>query len=98
MNDNELKLMIDPSRPGVAMIEGGDEFAGMLLGQHARRIVACVNACQGLSTAAMETAGSEPVLALVNAAVDTNEYDRQSDAGEGALFEAVRALDEDPAS
>ena len=96
MTDHNLKLRINTLLPGMAMIEGGDQFDGMLLGMHARRIVACVNACQGLHTAALETAGEQPVLALINAAIDTNEYDRQADAGEGVLFEAVRSLDEIP--
>lgn len=98
MTDLNLRLFIDPLHSGIARIEGGDNFTGFLLGSQTRRIIACVNACQGLHTEALETAGEQPVLALLNVAIDTNEYNRQADAGEGALFEAVRSLDEVPGS
>jgi hypothetical protein len=66
--DEDLTLKIDPSRPGVAMIVGGDEFAGMLLGMRARRIVACVNACRGISTELLEHSNHEGMLALAEKA------------------------------
>lgn len=61
-----------------------------------RRTLACLKACQGLSTAALETAGDKPVLALITAAVNTNVYCRELNAGGGPLFDAVRALEEVP--
>lgn len=97
MNNPDLKLYVDLKLPGVARIVGDTTMAGMLLGVRCRRIVACVNACEGLSTAALETAGERPLRALIDAAINTNQYCRESHAGEGDLFEAVRALDEDPA-
>ena len=60
MSDSNLKLIFDGLRPGSAMIEGS--LGGIILGRHAQRIVACVNACQGIPTAALETAGEQPVL------------------------------------
>ena len=98
MTDLNLKLFIDPLQPGIARIKGVDILTGFLLGSQAERIVACVNACQGLHTAALKTAGEQPVWALISAAINTNEYDRQANAGEGVLFEAVRSLDEIPGS
>jgi hypothetical protein len=44
------------------MIEGGDSMAGILAGVRARRIVACVNACKGLSTKMLENVNPKKML------------------------------------
>lgn len=54
MSDENLTLTINKTHPGVAMIDGADAMAGLLLGMRARRIVACVNACKGITTDALE--------------------------------------------
>ena len=68
------------------------------MSNHSRRILACLKACEGIDTAALETAGNKPVLALIKAAANTNVYVREMHAGTGPLFDAVRALKEVPAT
>jgi histidine ammonia-lyase len=54
MEDSDLTLSVHPEKKGIAMINGSDEMAGILMGMRCRRIVACVNACKGLSTEELE--------------------------------------------
>lgn len=61
--DNNLQLEIVPTRPGMAHIVGADEFANMLLGMRARRIVACVNACAGIDTGLLEGLNRDDIAA-----------------------------------
>jgi hypothetical protein len=54
---DDLMLVIDQCRPGVARVVGGDEFDGILCGTRTRRVVACVNRLAGFKTEHIEDAG-----------------------------------------
>lgn len=61
----KLMLTIDPILPDIAHIYGEDPMTGLSLGVNARRIVACVNACTGISTEQLENFTSLNILELV---------------------------------
>lgn len=71
-NDNDLTLTLAPYRPGVAMIDGSDTMAGLVLGRRAERVIACVNACVGLNTGFLESAGRSGLLELIAAEFPEN--------------------------
>lgn len=54
--NSTLKLAIDDAYPEVASVVG-DNKTDLLLGKHARRIVNCVNAFEGISDEALEAYG-----------------------------------------
>jgi hypothetical protein len=65
--DKGLRLEIDPQRRGIAHIVGADDLAGFLLGMRCARVVACVNAMDGISDPSSYRAAADELIKSVSA-------------------------------